>query len=38
MEGKKLVLDTVKPEGKGAMSAAEFIRSGAKPTSPAIVS
>ena len=31
MEGKKLVIDTVKPEGKGEMSYADFLRSGAKP-------
>lgn len=31
MEGKKLVIDTVKPEGKGEMPYADFLRSGAKP-------
>ncbi len=32
LEGKKLVIDTVKPESKGAMPYADFLRSGAKPT------
>lgn len=31
LEGKTLVIDTVKPEGKGLMSYADFLRSGAKP-------
>lgn len=31
MEGTKLILDTVKPEGKKEMPYAEFLRSGAKP-------
>lgn len=31
LEGKKLVIDTVKPQGKGAMPYADFLRSGAKP-------
>lgn len=31
IEGKKLVLDTVKPEGKAAMPFADFERSGARP-------
>lgn len=32
IEGSKLVIDSVKPEGKGAMPYTDFIRSGAKPT------
>ncbi len=31
LEGQKLVLDTVKPEGKKEMRYEEFLRSGAKP-------
>lgn len=31
LSGSKFVIDTVKPEGKGEMSYAEFLRSGAKP-------
>jgi methionyl-tRNA formyltransferase len=31
LSGGTLVLDTVKPEGKGAMSYQEFVRSGATP-------
>jgi len=31
VDGKNLIIDTVKPEGKGAMPYADFIRSGAKP-------
>jgi len=31
IEGKKLVIDTVKPEGKGAMPYADFLRSGPTP-------
>jgi methionyl-tRNA formyltransferase len=31
IEGKKLVIDIVKPEGKKEMSYADFLRSGAKP-------
>ncbi len=31
IEGTKLILDTVKPEGKKEMPYAEFLRSGAKP-------
>lgn len=31
MEGKTLVIDEVKPEGKGVMRYSEFLRSGAKP-------
>ena len=33
IEGTKLTLDTVKPEGKKEMPYAEFLRSGAKPAS-----
>lgn len=31
LEKQKFVIDTVKPEGKGEMPYAEFVRSGAKP-------
>jgi methionyl-tRNA formyltransferase len=31
LEGSKLIIDTVKPEGKGAMPYQDFLRSGAKP-------
>jgi methionyl-tRNA formyltransferase len=31
LEGKKLIIDRVKPEGKGEITYAEFIRSGASP-------
>jgi methionyl-tRNA formyltransferase len=31
LEGTKLVIDTVKPEGKGKMGYADFLRGGAKP-------
>jgi len=31
MEGSKLVIDSVKPEGKGEMPYADFVRSGVKP-------
>ncbi len=34
LEKKKFVIDTVKPEGKGEMPYADFLRSGAKPVSP----
>lgn len=33
LEGGKLIIDTVKPEGKGAMAYADFLRSGALPKS-----
>ena len=33
IEGTKLILDTVKPEGKKEMGYEEFLRSGAKPVS-----
>ncbi|OGG56700.1 hypothetical protein A3D71_02555 [Candidatus Kaiserbacteria bacterium RIFCSPHIGHO2_02_FULL_55_20] len=32
IEGTKLILDTVKPEGKKEMAYEEFLRSGARPT------
>ena len=32
MDGKKFVIDTVKPEGKGEMPYEDFVRSGAKPS------
>ncbi|OGG73034.1 hypothetical protein A3A38_01010 [Candidatus Kaiserbacteria bacterium RIFCSPLOWO2_01_FULL_53_17] len=32
LKGKRLVLDTVKPEGKDEMPYADFLRSGAKPS------
>ena len=32
MENKKFVVDAVKPEGKGEIAYADFLRSGAKPT------
>ena len=31
LENKKLIIDSVKPEGKGAMPYQDFLRSGAKP-------
>ena len=31
MEGQKFVVDTVKPEGKGEIAFADFVRSGARP-------
>ncbi len=31
LEGSKFVIDTVKPEGKGEIPYADFVRSGAKP-------
>lgn len=31
MEGSRLIIDRVKPEGKGEMAYDEFVRSGAKP-------
>lgn len=31
LTGSKLIIDTVKPEGKGAMPYEDFLRSGAKP-------
>lgn len=34
LEGKKFIVDTVKPEGKGEMLYADFLRSGAEPTTP----
>ena len=32
MDGERFVIDTVKPEGKGEMPYADFVRSGAKPS------
>ena len=31
LDGEKFVIDSVKPEGKGEMPFADFVRSGAKP-------
>lgn len=31
LDGKRFVIETVKPEGKGEMAYADFVRSGAKP-------
>lgn len=33
VEGSKFVIDSIKPEGKGEMPYADFVRSGAKPVS-----
>lgn len=33
MEGSRFIIDTVKPEGKGAMPYQDFLNSGAKPSS-----
>ena len=33
LEGQKFIIDTVKPEGKGEMPYADFVRSGAVPVS-----